>query len=118
MTPDPPEDEGQDRVLVVDDEPGARELLAEVLSISGFRCEAVGNAEEAVRQLRQGGIDLVFTDMQMPGQSGLDLIEEIRRIDDSIPVILITGYPSVNTAVDAMKRGAVDFLPSRSTSIW
>jgi putative nucleotidyltransferase with HDIG domain len=111
MNPTTPETDPPEHVLVVDDESGPRELLAEVLSIGGLRCDAVGNAEEAMRRLRGGGIDLVFTDMQMPGQSGLDLIEEIRRIDDSIPVILITGYPSVNTAVDAMKRGAVDFLP-------
>lgn len=102
--------ETQDRILVVDDDEMARDTLVDLLGVSGYESRSVGNAADAVKTLREEGADLVLTDMHMPGSSGLDLIEEIKRIDDSVPVILITGYPSVNTAVDAMKRGAVDFL--------
>jgi putative nucleotidyltransferase with HDIG domain len=101
----------QDRILVVDDDEMARNTLVDLLSVSGYDTRSVGDAAEAIVTMRDEGADLVLTDMHMPGTSGLDLIEEIKRIDDSIPVILITGYPSVNTAVDAMKRGAVDFIP-------
>src|SRR5690606_914926 len=93
------------------DDEMARDTLVELLSVSGYQSRSVRSASEAVVTMREEGADLVITDMHMPGSSGLDLIEEIKRIDDSVPVILITGYPSVNTAVDAMKRGAVDFLP-------
>ncbi len=100
-----------DRILVVDDDEMARNTLVDLLSVSGYEARSVGGAAEAIVSMRDEGADLVLTDMHMPGTSGLDLIEEIKRIDDSVPVILITGYPSVNTAVDAMKRGAVDFIP-------
>lgn len=111
MTADSIQNEPVEHVLVVDDDPGARETLMEMLAFAGIQCEPACNSAEALQRLASGGIDLVLTDMHMPGVSGLDLIVEIRKIDASIPVILITGYPSVNTAVDAMKRGAVDFLP-------
>lgn len=107
----PSSSETTDRVLVVDDDEMARNTLVELLTVSGYSTAPAESAPAAVEVMKQGGIDLVLTDMHMPGSSGLDLIEEIKRIDDSVPVILITGYPSVNTAVDAMKRGAVDFLP-------
>lgn len=106
-----PADTQQDRILVVDDDAMARDTLVELLGVSGYGARSVSNAADAVETMRAEGADLVLTDMHMPGSSGLDLIEEIKRFDDTIPVILITGYPSVNTAVDAMKRGAVDFLP-------
>lgn len=106
-----PTNEPPDRVLVVDDDEMARSTLVELLAVSGYPSVPAESAAAALEVMKEGGIDLVLTDMHMPGSSGLDLIEEIKRIDDSIPVILITGYPSVNTAVDAMKRGAVDFLP-------
>lgn len=100
----------KDTILIVDDSPEVREILVDMLDTSSHRCIVAGDAEEALKQLASTCVDLVLTDMQMPGQSGLDLIERIKSIDDSVPVILITGFPSVDTAVDAMKRGAVDFI--------
>lgn len=98
-------------ILVVDDDKDARTTLHDMLEVMGFLCEAAAEASTALERIHHGGIDLILTDMHMPGLSGLDLIEEVRRYDDSIPVILITGYPSLDMAVESMKRGAVDFIP-------
>lgn len=100
----------EDTILIVDDDKGARETLVEMLEMNGYRCLATEDGAQAIARAKSDEVDLVMTDMHMPGLSGLDLIGEIRKIDDSIPVILITGYPSVDTAVEAMKRGAVEFL--------
>lgn len=97
-------------LLIVDDEEAPRTTLVDILDALGYTCMAASDLKQAMGLLDQHSIDLVLTDLQMPGGSGLDLIEAVRKVDDSIPVILITGYPSINSAVDAMKRGAVDFI--------
>lgn len=102
--------DSESTILIVDDTPEVREILSDMLQVSNHRCVQACSVAEALELLAQTCIDLVLTDMQMPGGSGLDLIERLRAIDDTIPVILITGFPSVDTAVDAMKRGAVDFI--------
>ena len=99
-------------VLIVDDDPDICSTLQIILEYDGFTCLGVGTSNEAVEALRSHTFDLVITDMYLQGSSctGLELIELIVRFDDTIPVILITGFPSVNRAVEAMKRGAVDFM--------
>lgn len=98
-------------ILVVDDENDVRDTITEMLKMSGHHCVGVGGVAEAMERLAKEDFDLIISDMHMPGESGLDLIERVRNLDDSIPVILVTGYPSLNTAISAMKRGAVDFIP-------
>lgn len=102
--------ESKETILVVDDNAEVRGVLAEIVTQTGYSVVEAESAAHAICVLKEQDIDLVLTDMQMPGQTGLDLIGEVRSIDDSIPVILITGFASVDTAVDAMKRGAVDFI--------
>jgi putative nucleotidyltransferase with HDIG domain len=98
-------------VLVVDDNSSAREMLVDVLEAQGQHCITAANAAEAIERLAECCVDLVLSDIHMPGQSGIDLLEYIHRLDDSIPVIMITGYPTIETAVESMKRGAVEFIP-------
>lgn len=102
--------EGGDTVLIVDDDDNARDTLVDILETMGQRCIAASGAAEAIEMLAECCVDLVVTDMHMPGQSGLDLLEHVRRTDETIPVIMITGYPTIDAAVNAMKRGAVEFL--------
>lgn len=99
-------------LLIVDDDPTVRDILQVLLDHEGFQCEAVGSSDEAIEALGRERIDLVITDLFLEGSScsGLEIIDYVKRHDETIPVILITGFPSISQAVDAMKRGAVDFL--------
>jgi DNA-binding NtrC family response regulator len=98
------------RILVVDDEPGMRAGLAEVLARGGFAVEMAATGEEGVARLAQGGIDLLVTDLRLPGLGGLDVLREARRTGLEIPVVVITAHGTVEDAVAAMKLGAFDFL--------
>jgi DNA-binding NtrC family response regulator len=102
------------RVLVVDDEPAMRAAVGEVLGRGGFAVEAAATAEEALARLgdagRGGPIDVLVTDLRMPGMSGLDLVRETRAAGLDLPVVMITAHGTVEDAVAAMKLGAFDFL--------
>jgi DNA-binding NtrC family response regulator len=98
------------RILVVDDEPGMRAGLAEVLARGGFAVEMAATGEEGLARLAQGGIDLLVTDLRLPGLGGLDVLREARRTGLEIPVVVITAHGTVEDAVAAMKLGAFDFL--------
>ena len=96
------------RILVVEDEEKLRRVIELQLLGEEYEVVPVGSAEEAVRKLE--GADLVLTDLKMPGMDGLTLLEKITHESPSIPVIVMTAFGNVETAVEAMKRGAVDFL--------
>ncbi len=97
-------------ILVVDDEPGMRAALAEVLARGGFAVEQAASAEDGLARLEQGGIDLLVTDLRLPGMSGLDLLREAAKAGLETASILMTAYGTVEDAVAAMKLGAFDFL--------
>jgi two-component system, NtrC family, response regulator HydG len=97
-------------VLIVDDVPDAIEVVRRNLVPLGYRVLSVENASDAVRLLEKTPVDLVITDYKMPQTSGLDLIRYIRENRTNIEVIMITGYASVESAVEAMKVGACDYL--------
>jgi two-component system response regulator FlrC len=98
------------RILVVDDEPGMRAGLVEVLGRGGFAVEAAATGEDGLARLEGGGIDLLVTDLRLPGLGGLDLLRELRRRGVDVPAIVITAHGTVEDAVAAMKLGAFDFL--------
>ena len=97
-------------LLVVDDERPNRVTLERLLSREGFTVVQCENGKEALEVVRQGEIDLVLTDLMMPGMSGLELLKAVRAIDPSIEVVVMTAYGKVEIAVEAMKEGAYDFL--------
>jgi DNA-binding NtrC family response regulator len=99
------------RVLVVDDDPQVRRLLAEVLQTGGYSCETVWAAREAIRVLRHQRFDLVITDLNLPDSSGLDLLDLIATKHPGLPVIVITGYASIESTKQAIRRGALDYIP-------
>lgn len=99
------------RILVVDDEEAMAAGIRSVIEREGHRVDLAASAEEAIGRLRETAYALVLTDVRMPGASGLDLLDEVRRIDPEIPVVLVTGYATVQSAVDAIRRGAFDYLP-------
>ncbi len=98
------------KILVVDDEPSILKLLKEALTQWGYQVECVGTGAEALEAVRTGLYDAAITDIRMPEMNGLDLLREIKRHDESIEVIVMTGYPTISSAVEALKVGAYDYL--------
>ncbi len=97
-------------ILIVDDDRQMRRTLQILIEAMGFDSVAAGNADEATSQLSQRHFDLVVTDLKMPGATGIDLLEDVRASHPHLPVILITAYGTIETAIEAMKKGASDFL--------
>ncbi|MGH7931512.1 MAG: response regulator, partial [Candidatus Binatia bacterium] len=97
-------------LLVVDDDPMVRDQLARLYGYSGYSVSCVLSAEEAVTRLAEGDIDLVISDVKLPGTDGIELTSYIHNHFPDVPVIIITGIPDIQTAVDVLKMGAVEFL--------
>ena len=98
------------RVLVLDDERRMVEILAMVLSREGYEVHSFVDSALALAALGSGGFDLLLTDLKMPGLDGLSMLQRARQLDPALPVILMTAYASVPTAVRAMREGAFDYL--------
>jgi two-component system response regulator HydG len=104
-------DRGRGSVLVVDDDPGARDTLAEALKHRGFDAVAVAHGADALAHLDGGdAANVVITDLRMPEMSGVELAQLVRDRHPLLPVVVITAFGSIRAAVDAMRRGAYDFL--------
>ena len=97
-------------ILVVDDEQAQRTVLAGFLRKRGFEEFQAASVEEGLAVVRARTVDLVLTDLRMPGGGGLALLEGVRALNPEIPVIVMTAFGTVSSAVDAMKKGAADYL--------
>lgn len=97
-------------ILVVDDELFFRKLYCDLLQEEGYRVDVCENGEEAMAVMRRKPVDLVLTDMVMPGCSGLDVLQYARTLANAPDVILVTGHASLESAIDALKNGARDYL--------
>ena len=97
-------------VLLVEDDPHLRLGCEQAFEIAGIPAVAVASAEEARRLLENDGVDAVVTDMRLPGEDGMSLLQWLRTQDESLPVIMITGHGGVSHAVEAMRAGAYDFI--------
>ena len=102
-------------ILVVDDERGIREGCRRVLSAEGYSVEAAGDGEEGLEKVRSKPFDLLLVDLMMPRMGGLEMMGQVRAYDPEIVMIVITGFATVETAVDAMKHGAYDYVPKPFT---
>ena len=98
-------------ILVVDDEEDIRDGAQRILSRIGFKALTASRGDEALDILEREKPSIVFLDLKMPGMDGMEVLERIRKIDETILVIIITGYATVETATKAMKQGAYDFIP-------
>ncbi|GMO33518.1 MAG: sigma-54 dependent transcriptional regulator [Termitinemataceae bacterium] len=98
------------KLLIVDDEKGIREGLAESLETDGYIVETASDGDAAWKRFQKGDIDLVITDLRMPGLSGDELLKRIKTESPGVPVIVLTGHGTVKDAVEAMRNGAWDFL--------
>jgi len=98
-------------VLVVDDEQDIRDASERILTRTGFKVMKATRGDEALDVLDKERIDIVLLDLKMPGMDGLEVLKRIRMLSKTIQVIVITGYATVETAIEAMKQGAYDFIP-------
>src|SRR5688572_18608356 len=98
------------RILVIDDDTGVRESMERILRTAGYTVQSAPSGEEGFALASGGAFDVILSDMRMPGISGLDVLRKLReRRVDSV-FIIMTGFGTVDTAVEAMKVGAVDFV--------
>ncbi len=97
-------------VLIVDDEPSMRMALSESLESCGYKVKTAESGADALAKFQEGKFEVVITDMRMPGMSGMEVLRGIRKVSSKTPVVVITAYGTVNTAVEAMKEGAADFI--------
>lgn len=98
------------RVLIVDDEQDILETLPEILNKWGHQTFVAANGMEALKVFRENPLDFVITDIKMPQMDGLELLEKIQQMDKEVMVIFLTGYPSLDSAISAMRSGAYDYL--------
>jgi putative nucleotidyltransferase with HDIG domain len=98
-------------ILLVDDEPNIREALAEYLSsLNNHRLVTAANGAEALERFAPGKFDCAFLDLKMPGMNGVELLARLKEQDQTLPVVIMTGFPSLDAAIDTMRQGASDFL--------
>jgi len=97
-------------ILIIDDEASLRKTLARILQQAGFEVTTAENGEQGLSFLQGANFDLVYTDLRMPGFAGLDVLSLIHERYPTLPVILFTAQPDVNSAVEALRRGASDYL--------
>jgi DNA-binding NtrC family response regulator len=101
---------GLKRILVVDDEPSILGLLATVLREKGWEVTGAGSGADGIDKLERGQFDVILTDLVMPGESGIDLLRASKAIHPDVEVILMTGYATADTAIEAMRSGAFHYL--------
>jgi DNA-binding NtrC family response regulator len=114
------EDKMPDRILVVDDEPNMLRLLKTILmDKTGYEVTTTNNPLEVSKLLQEGHYDLVVTDLKMPLVDGIDLIGIVKNIEAAMPIIVITAYGTIETAEEAIQKGAYDFItkPFRKETI-
>lgn len=97
-------------ILVVDDEPNYLVVLSELLRDEGFEVFTAADGDDALKIVKEVDLDMVISDMQMPGMDGMALLGEIKKLDDDLPVLIITAYAEVDKAVKAMQAGAFSYL--------
>ena len=98
------------RVLIIDDDESLRKVMGYMLEEAGYHVDRAASADEGLRLIAERRPDLVLSDIKMPKKDGIQLLAEIKRVDPTIPVVILTAFASVETAVEAMKRGASDYL--------
>ena len=97
-------------VLIIDDEEVMREILEALLAREGYRVKVASSGEEGLEYARSTSFDAAVVDVMMPGIDGITTLEELKKLDEDLPVVMVTAFASVETAISAMKRGAFDYI--------
>jgi DNA-binding NtrC family response regulator len=100
-----------EKILIVDDEPDMLKLLSMILrERTAYAVTTTNNPLEALDMAKTGGFDLVISDLKMPGLDGIELIDAIKKVDEDIPIIIMTAYGTVESATEAIQKGGFDFI--------
>ena len=97
-------------ILIIDDEKSQRDILRDILQDAGYRISLAEDGRIAVEKLRKISFDMVLTDLKMPGYDGFEVLEKVKSFDETIPVIIMTAFGTIPSAVNAIKNGAYDYL--------
>ncbi len=97
-------------ILIVDDEKAIRKTLGEILSYEGYKMDEAGDGEEALKKFREKAYDVVLCDIKMPKMDGIEFLERAREANPDVPIIMISGHGTIETAVEAVKKGAYDYI--------
>jgi len=104
------------RILVVEDEEDLRQLFSDILTYNGYEVETASEGHQGLEMFRQGGFDLVFTDLRMPGMSGWKVAKGIKKRKENIPVVMITGS-TLQLETSELKKSGVDFVINKPFKI-
>ncbi|RXK61815.1 sigma-54-dependent Fis family transcriptional regulator [Lacibacter luteus] len=97
-------------ILIIDDEKAIRKTLGEILSYEGYKIEDAENGDEGLKKLKEKSYDVVLCDIKMPKVDGLEFLEKAKEINPDVPIIMISGHGTIETAVEAVKKGAFDYV--------
>jgi two-component system, NtrC family, nitrogen regulation response regulator NtrX len=97
-------------ILIIDDEKAIRKTLGEILGYEGYKIEEAADGEEALKKFSTGSYDVVLCDIKMPKMDGIEFLEKARQVNPDVPVIMVSGHGTIETAVEAVKKGAYDYI--------
>jgi two-component system nitrogen regulation response regulator NtrX len=97
-------------ILIIDDEKAIRKTLSEILSFEGYKIDEAGDGEEGLKRFSEKNYDLVLCDIKMPKVDGIEFLEKAKMINADVPIIMISGHGNIDTAVEAVKKGAFDYI--------
>lgn len=97
-------------ILIIDDEKAIRKTLSEILSFEGYKIEEAADGEEGLKKFKEKGFDVVLCDIKMPKLDGIEFLQKAGEVNADVPVIMISGHGNIDTAVDAVKKGAFDYI--------
>jgi two-component system, NtrC family, nitrogen regulation response regulator NtrX len=97
-------------ILIIDDEKAIRKTLSEILSYEGYKIDEAGDGEEGIRRFRDKEYDVILCDIKMPKMDGIEFLEKAKETNPDIPIIMISGHGTIETAVEAVKKGAYDYI--------
>ena len=97
-------------ILIIDDEKAIRKTLTEILSYEGYKIDEAGDGEEGLKKFGEKAYDIVLCDIKMPKIDGIEFLEKVKDINPDVPVIMISGHGNIDTAVEAVKKGAFDYI--------
>ncbi|RMH06018.1 MAG: response regulator [Nitrospirae bacterium] len=99
-----------ERVLIVDDDEGVRDALAQFLHSLDYQVMTAEDGEDALNKYQKGEVDIILADLMMPKLDGIELLKRVRQVDEDVIFLMITGHPSIGTAVESIHLGADDYI--------
>src|SRR5579872_920676 len=97
-------------ILIIDDKKAIRKTLSEILSYEGYKIDEAGDGEEGLKKAKEKEYDVILCDIKMPKLDGIEFLEKVKETNPDVPVIMISGHGTIETAVEAVKKGAYDYI--------